>query len=88
MKVYGRCVVTKTGKITSFLIIERAVRTGIYSSGIPVFCHLCHFSGIVFLKISLFNLRTMLNSIEQDEILNKKFVRLSFVHYLCSVQSN
>lgn len=52
------------------------------------FLSFVHFSGIVFLKISLFNLRTMLNSIEQDEILNKKFVRLSFVHYLCNVQSN
>ena len=31
---------------------------------------------------------TFTDSIEQDEILNKKFVRLSFVHYLCNVQSN
>lgn len=75
MKGYRRCVVTKTG---------------IHGSGIPDFCHLCHFSGIESLKthMVLFNLGTMLNNIEQDEILNKKFVRLNFVHYLCSVQSN
>ena len=33
----------------------------------------------------LFNHDTMLNSIEQHKILNKKFVRLSFVHYLFAV---
>ena len=39
-------------------------------------------------ELILFNICTMLNSIEQDEILNKEFVGFSYVHYLCIVQSN
>ena len=37
-------------------------------------------------KVSVFYLNTILNSIKHLEILNKKFVYLKFVHYLCFVQ--
>ena len=34
----------------------------------------------------MFNVSMLLNNIEQNKILNKKFIFSSFVHYICSVQ--